>query len=79
MWWKTANFDKKWLIMMQKYFLLCLITTGFFARVPETNAQSTFTQENSRLEPQHQIEFTENSEVNNLLISHLDITADKQA
>ena len=55
--------------MMQKYFLLCLITTGFFARVPETNAQSTFTQENSRLEPQHQIEFTENSEVNNLLIS----------
>ncbi len=54
---------------MQKYFLLCLITTGFFARVPLANAQSTITKENSNLEPQNQIEFSQYSSAKNLLIS----------
>ena len=55
--------------MMQKYLLLCLVATGFFARIPLANALSTITKENSNLEHQNQIEFSEYSSANNLPIS----------
>ncbi|ELS04394.1 outer membrane protein/protective antigen OMA87 [Xenococcus sp. PCC 7305] len=48
---------------MPKYFLLCLLATGFFSRVPLVNAQSRLAGEISPLEAQTQ------SEVDNLLIS----------
>ena len=55
--------------MVQKYFLLYLITTGSFAGVPLANAQTTITKENPSLEQQNQIEFSGYSSAKDLLIS----------